>query len=350
MNILYGVTGEGFGHSSRSQEIILHLQKEGHRVLILTYGQAYPVLKDFFNKKEYKNKVEIYRVEGFHISFEKGKVSVSETILKNIEPAVKNIKNWDKIIKKVKSFSPKVAITDFEPLTANISYYLGLPLISIDNQHRITHMKIKVPAKYQTDFFIAKGYVSLCPPIATNYITLSFTKSKLHSKKDFIVSPVLRKEIINLKKREGTRILVYQTQKDLEFLKVLKEIKEKFIVYGYNKNLVDGNIHYKKAGREFLKDLSECKGIIATAGFTLISEALYLKKPYFAVPLRGQFEQVLNALYLKQSGMGDFSEEPTKDQLEKFVSDLPRYRKKFKDYKTNPEEANEVLDKILRKL
>jgi UDP:flavonoid glycosyltransferase YjiC (YdhE family) len=53
----------------------------------------------------------------------------------------------------------------------------------------------------------------------------------------------------------------------------------------------DGFGHSSRAmvvGR-YLEELKACKAIIATAGFTLMSEALYLKKPYLALPLKGQF-------------------------------------------------------------
>ena len=42
MRILYGVCGEGFGHSSRAKEIIKHLENKGHTILIITYGHRSP--------------------------------------------------------------------------------------------------------------------------------------------------------------------------------------------------------------------------------------------------------------------------------------------------------------------
>ncbi|MBU0760680.1 MAG: hypothetical protein KJ600_02350 [Nanoarchaeota archaeon] len=44
MKTLYGVAGEGLGHSSRAMEVIPFLEKKGHEVLVVTYGQAYDVL------------------------------------------------------------------------------------------------------------------------------------------------------------------------------------------------------------------------------------------------------------------------------------------------------------------
>ena len=43
-------------------------------------------------------------------------------------------------------------------------------------------------------------------------------------------------------------------------------------------------------------------------GFTLMGEAVYLRKPMLAVPLGRQFEQVLNARYLAHEGYGRMAE------------------------------------------
>ncbi len=46
------------------------------------------------------------------------------------------------------------------------------------------------------------------------------------------------------------------------------------------------------------------RGVVAGGGFSLLSEAVYLGKPVLAIPLRGQFEQLMNARYLQREGFG----------------------------------------------
>ncbi len=55
----------------------------------------------------------------------------------------------------------------------------------------------------------------------------------------------------------------------------------------------------------FLADLAACRAVVATAGFTLLSEALHLGKPVLALPNRGFFEQTVNALALREQGRGE---------------------------------------------
>ena len=81
-----------------------------------------------------------------------------------------------------------------------------------------------------------------------------------------------------------------------------------------------------------------------------MSESLFLKKPLFAIPLKGQFEQALNALFLKKAGLGDFSEKPSHQQIQKFIENLSKYRKALNDYKIDSNQTIKVLDKIINNL
>ena len=121
-------------------------------------------------------------------------------------------------------------------------------------------------------------------------------------------------------------------------------------MYGYNIEKKDRNLEFRKTGDGFLKDLAGAKAIIASAGFTLMSEALYLKKPYFAIPLKGQFEQTLNALFLQAARYGAFSEEPTSKDIRKFLSRLNSYENKLKKHTMNAREVFAALDKVLEEL
>lgn len=341
MRIIYGVSGEGFGHSSRAREMISHLIKKGHEVLVITYGQAYPILSKLF---------KTLKIEGIHLKFRKEGLSLSETIKHNIPGVIKNIKTGKIRDKTIKEFNPDMAITDYEPTTALIAYKFKIPLISIDNQHRLTHLKLKIPKEYTKDYLIAKTATALNPPKADYYIILSFAKIRPNAKNAKVVSPMLRRIILDSRPKKKNFILVYQTKPDKNLLSILKKIPENFIVYGYNVEKKDKNLIFKKAGEHFVRDLSSCKAVIASAGFSLMSEALYLKKPYFAIPLKGQFEQTLNALFLKRAGFGEFSENPSEKELNNFISSIKTYGKKISGYKTKSNEAFLAMDKAIKKL
>ena len=64
-NILYGINGEGSGHSTRSKEVITHLINSGHDVTIATSGRG-------LNLKKYFPVEEIF---GFNFLYTQRKVN-----------------------------------------------------------------------------------------------------------------------------------------------------------------------------------------------------------------------------------------------------------------------------------
>ena len=117
--------------------------------------------------------------------------------------------------------------------------------------------------------------------------------------------------------------------------------RERFIVYGHDKAEEAGNVSYRKFSTDgFIDDVASAKAIIATAGFTLISEALYLGKPYLAMPMRGQFEQELNALMIDQLGYGKRVTRPRSASIAEFLYRLPEYRERLNDY---PRQGNGAI-------
>ena len=76
MRILYGVCGDGFGHSSRAKVIGRYLQESGHEVKIMTYGRAFEVLKDTF---------DVFEISGMEMQFINGELKKRETLKYNIK-------------------------------------------------------------------------------------------------------------------------------------------------------------------------------------------------------------------------------------------------------------------------
>src|SRR3989338_9508081 len=125
----------------------------------------------------------------------------------------------------------------------------------------------------------------------------------------FKIKPIVRPEIMNSKPKSEDYVFVYQSTKSYDkLIDILKRINYKFIIYGFDKDKVVGNLFFKKFndGKDFLKDLVNCKAVITNGGFTLISESLYLGKPILVVPIKKHFEQVLNSLYIQEKKFGEF--------------------------------------------
>ena len=151
-----------------------------------------------------------------------------------------------------------------------------------------------------------------------------------------IYPPIIRDAILKLKPTVEDHIIVYQTSKESgKLVKRLKALKdENFIVYGFNKEEVDGNLTYKMFNEDvFYDDLASAKAVVCNGGFTFISEAITLKKPIYSVPAKGNFEQILNGYYVQRLGYGEYHEVMSAKRLEKFLKKLPKYQEKLSKVK-----------------
>ena len=51
-NILYGVNGEGAGHSTRAREVLTHLRSKGHALHVASFDRGLRNLSDEFEVTE----------------------------------------------------------------------------------------------------------------------------------------------------------------------------------------------------------------------------------------------------------------------------------------------------------
>jgi uncharacterized protein (TIGR00661 family) len=143
---------------------------------------------------------------------------------------------------------------------------------------------------------------------------------------------------------------VYVTRAFASLLAELQRFtREQFLVYGYDREGTDGVLVFRPFSKDgFLRDLAGAKAVIATAGFTLISEALCLKKPYLALPMKGQFEQELNAFQLDRLGYGKGASELHPETIGDFLYRLPDYESRLEEYAPGDNRAiKEKLDELL---
>ena len=67
---------------------------------------------------------------------------------------------------------------------------------------------------------------------------------------------------------------------------------------------------------------------------------MHLRKPYLAVPVKHQFEQIFNAYYLDKTGFGAWWPELNKERVESFLFNRQRYAGNLRSY---PRQDNSAL-------
>jgi uncharacterized protein (TIGR00661 family) len=330
-NILYGVNGEGAGHSTRAKEVLHHLRGQGHTLHVASFDRGLRNLSEF----------DVTEIFGFRFAYVNNRVRYKRTIAKNLVTMRQAAKSVNRLKKLIADWKINVVITDFEPLTCHVGHGMGVPVISIDNQHCLTNAVVSYPRQYRRDAAAAKLVTRLMTPHADAYLVISFFTAPVNKRNTFLFPPLLRQEILDALPTQDDHVLVYVTSPAPALAKVLSAVRGRFIAYGFGRDGKEGNILYKKPSLEgFMRDLTSAKAIVANSGFSLVTEALHLGKPYLAVPVEHQFEQIFNAYWLHKTGYGAYWEELNKERVESFLDNLPHYQEKLAEY---PRKGNEAL-------
>ncbi|MBN1591600.1 MAG: hypothetical protein JW888_18945 [Pirellulales bacterium] len=340
--IVYGVSGEGSGHSSRAREIASHLRDRGHTLWLASYDRGYQNLKADF---------DVFETEGLCIASEDNKVSVVKTFTENIRRLPDGFKNLQQLRRKLfDEFRPDCVITDFEPMTAYLANHYSLPLVTIDNQHRMRYLKYEAPPHLKVDARVTKTIIRAMVPRPDVSLVTTFSFDDITNDRTFLFPPILRHEVLDRQPVDGPHILVYLTSGSESLLNELNHFpRESFLVYGYDRSDQVGTATFKPFSSDgFLRDLASAKAVMATAGFTLISESLHLRKPYMAMPMRGQYEQELNAFQLERLGYGKNVSDVTAEAIGDFLYHTADYRERLQTYEAaNHHAIKSKLDELL---
>jgi uncharacterized protein (TIGR00661 family) len=330
--ILYGVNGEGAGHSTRAKEVISYLQKCGHVVHIVSFDRGLANLsKDF----------EVTEILGWGLAYVNNRVRYRRTLTRNLLTARRTATSISRLKKLIDDAAIDLVITDFEPLSCHAGRRKRLPIIAIDNQHCLTNAAVSYPKKYRRDAAAAKMVTHFMVPGANAYLVTSFFPAEVTKPRTFIFPPILRECVLKAKPYEGGHILVYVTSPAPALARILASVRSSFIAYGFAREGREGNVLYKRPSVDgFLADLVSAKAVIANAGFSLVTEALHLGKPYLAVPVEHQFEQIFNAYWIDKVGYGAYWDELNKERVESFLYNLPQFRERLERY---PRQGNNAL-------
>lgn len=332
MRILYGVTGEGMGHATRSSVILEHLTRE-HDVHIVVSGRARDYLAQRF--------ANVHKIWGLTIQYEGNSVRKLGTFLENLKGALSGLpENVKAYFDLVEDFRPELVISDFE----SFSYLYGvnhlLPVISVDNMQVINRAKHdpSLLAGHETDFELTRRIVKSKLPGCYHYLITTFFYPPLRKDRTSLVPSILRPEILAAQSEPGEHLLVYQTSTtNTELIDALQKSGLPCRVYGVRRGIksdeVEANLTFRPfSERAFVDDLRTCRAVVAGGGYTLMSEAVYLRKPLLSLPVQGQFEQTLNALYLQRLGFGRYAEALDRRTLEAFLAEVPRCASALRSY------------------
>jgi uncharacterized protein (TIGR00661 family) len=336
MRILYGVVGEGMGHAIRSRVVIEHLLDQGHELEIMASSRAAQFLR-----REFGERAWVHRIHGMHIDYRDNRVQRRSTLWTNlIAGGLALPRQLAAYFELLAEFRAELVISDFDSWTYLYARVRRLPIISIDNMQVLNRCSIDddVIARERAEFELTRAFVKSKLPYCDHYFVSSFFRVPVSKPHTTLVPPVLRPEILKAQARRGDHWLIYQTAEGYDaLLPLLRRLGVECRIYGMRRGLtedvVEQNLRFRPFSEAtFIEDLASARAVIAGGGFTLLGEAVYLRKPVLAVPVQGQFEQFLNARYLQKLGYGRFSTLLDERAIGEFASALPSCEERLATY------------------
>ncbi len=313
--ILYGVQGEGRGHATRSMHIIEHLMRQGHRVCVLSGGDALPVLAC--------RRITVFEIPIFRYHYNReGRLCLWSTFLKNLPMGMGLLMGAGAKFRSIKGLAsrmnPDLFISDFEPYLARFAPVFKKPLLSLDHQHFLTESMLPKLRGFHKVFglFLSRTVVGVLGGRPDRVITSSFFHfPRRRGSKAVFVGPYISERLKDLQVGLNGHIAVYLKRSAYlqSLLGVLmRETDVSFEIFSdwqSHPPASHANIRCHQIDREaFLASLSSAHALITTAGNQVIGEAVFLGKPILVFPEPDVLEQELNAAALLRSGFGQVFE------------------------------------------
>jgi len=296
--ILYGVHGIGHGHAVRALTIARRFTE--HEFLFVSHDTGAAILGREFPVEECPNPPTIVRGH---------RVDVAATLWANLKVRCRSRSYLRRVLDLMDRFQPDVTLSDYEYFAPQAARRLGVPCLSIDHQHIITCSRHPVPWTQWPSCLSTRVAVSSLFSRATDYLVISFFQTPLRfGARAKILPPLFRESVLRRRPALGDHVVAYQGYATFKrFFPFLSAIPSPVMVYGFNQERTEGNLHFKKNSEAgFLDDLSSSRYVVCGGSHTLISEALFYGKPVISFPIKTAFEQFLNAFYVERLGYGRY--------------------------------------------
>ncbi len=316
MKVVFLVQGEGRGHLTQAISMYQILSAAGHEVVGVLIGKSTDRVIPTFFKEQLP--VPIFSHDAPNIIYSKnGKgINLRKTIFTHICTLPHYIKTLFTIHNRVKELKPDLIINFYEIYGGlyNILFRNETPMIGIAHQYLLQHPDFTFPPNSTVDRNFVAFNTKTTSWLVSKKLALSFRPmANAVNSKLVVVPPLIRKEVRRLTPSKGDFLLVYMTHHSLspqiiEWQEKHPEVRLE--CFWDNKNEaetleINSNLTFRQINSErYLQLLATCKGLVTTAGFESVCEAMYLGKPVMMVPVPKHFEQQCNALDGVISGAG----------------------------------------------
>lgn len=355
MNLLFIISGVGYGHATRALSIIQLLK---HRIYVATYGPPYYLFKKLYPTT---------RIREIKLSDKNFKLNLLSTILSNRKLYSDFKKNYKLLSSLIKRKNIDLVITDSEPIAVYTAKKLNKKIIAIHN-HNLAKISSVLKEEHSSSFKLSAKFLYKIVSWGNKNSDLVINPSLLGKRKSKgkikIINPIIRE----LPKEDNSRLLrkLKLGKKPVlimlggsrfgiplieQLLLYLKNYDETFIIFGY-KNFKRKNITSFKYNKNFLDYLKVSKAVITLAGYSTLSESIVLKKPMLVFPIKNHIEQYINGKTMLPYAQVEFNIANIEKSLHKFLTNLDSLQKKINKLKvkgTGSKEAASIISNFIKR-
>lgn len=339
LQCLFIIQGEGRGHMTQALALRAYLARAGHRVCGVLVGQnARRDVPDFFLRK-IAAPVTYLESPTFACDAHNRSVRPLATLLQAARRTPRLRASLRRIETLLHKHRPDVVVNFFEPL-GGLYYALyrpAIPMVCIAHQYLFLHPAYRFPPGHAVQRAATRLFTRLTALGATRTLALSLypvpENTNAGTPRLTVLPPLLRRELFRqppvppepffliylLNSGYADEIIRWHRQHPEQPLHCFWDNRAAAEVERYDATLTFHRLDDEK----FLGLMARCRGLVTTAGFETVSEAMYLGKPVLAVPVEGHFEQYCNSLDAAAAGAGLAGSHFDIDRLARFV---PSYR------------------------
>jgi uncharacterized protein (TIGR00661 family) len=235
----------------------------------------------------------------------------------------------------VRETQPDVILNFFEPLAGfyALTRRRRPPVVAIAHQFMFHHPAyVRAPHLWRQQWSM-RLYTGLLGARQTRLALSFYEAPDLPAKKIHVCPPILRRQLFDLTPNpDGRFTLVYLLNHGYagQIIRWSDAHPQTRLHCFYDKPDAPPEFNHSPAltfhrldGEKFLRMMADCKHVVCTAGFESVSEAAWLGKPLFLVPVENHVEQEVNAVDAANIGLGLAEKSFNLDRLAELPDALP---------------------------
>ena len=284
-------------------------------------------------------KVPITQIPTLDFSYKNSRqVSFPATLASLLRNARNYWRALPKITEVIRETQPDVIINFFEPLTAlyAMTRRRRPPVVAVAHQFMFGHPDYVRAPRLRLQQLGLKWYVRMVGAASTKIALSLYDAPDLPKARLTVCPPLLRRRLFELNPNpDGKFVLVYLLNHGYadQILEWHRRNPRTVLHCFYDKPDAPAEFRHDDTltfhrldGEKFLQMMAECKFVVCTAGFESVSEAAYLGKPLFLVPVENHVEQQINAIDATRAGLGITDKTFNLDRLEELPDRLDSTR------------------------